>query len=256
VSSSDPWVAKLTIETPEQTSLEYPLAGVGSRFLALALDTLIQYGVGILLFMIFAIILPVGEVFRGAFNWAAAILILCLFLLMFGYYAIFEAIWNGQTPGKRVARLRVIQDSGRPLTVYQAILRNLVRTVDYLPSMYVVGILCAFISRQHKRLGDFAAGTVVVHERPIEHVAMAAVAPNAAAAPAYGIGRLSAEELQLIESFLQRRSYLAADVRANMARQIANHFAARLPSAGTERQADEPFLEALAREGRATAGYR
>jgi hypothetical protein len=72
----------------------------------------------------------------------------------------------------------------------------------------------------------------------------------------YSVGPLSAEELQLIESFLQRRSFLAADVRANMARQIANHFVAKMSLSGTERQADEPFLEALAREGRATAGYR
>src|SRR5690242_5346487 len=106
----------LTIETPEQVTLEFPLAGVGSRFLALALDTLIQFGLGALL-GILAIVVYWG-VLGGAVRarpWVLAAFVILAFLFQFGYFAFFEAIWNGQTPGKRRLHLRVIRDSGRPI---------------------------------------------------------------------------------------------------------------------------------------------
>lgn len=258
MSSSDPWVDKLTIETPEQTSLEYPLAGVGSRFLAVALDTLIQWGAGLVLFTVFIIVLPLGKFWEGTINWAVAVLILGMFLLMFGYFAIFEAIWNGQTPGKRLTRLRVIQDSGRPITVYQAILRNLLRIADYLPGMYLAGIISILVSKQNKRLGDFVAGTVVVHEKPFEQSQMTWETPQAetTSASQFNVSRLTTEELRLIESFLQRRDYLSAEVRGTLARQIAARIAEKLALAPEERPAPEAFLEEIARERRGMAGYR
>jgi uncharacterized RDD family membrane protein YckC len=257
VSSSDPWVDKLTIETPEQTSLDYPLAGIGSRFLAVALDTLIQWGAGLVLFTLFVMVIPAVQIWQGTFNWALAVLILCVFLLMFGYFAIFEAVWNGQTPGKRITRLRVIQDSGRPITVYQAIARNLLRIVDYLPGLYVAGIISVLVSKQNKRLGDFVAGTVVVHEKPFEQSQMSWETPAAepAVGPQYNVARLTEQELQLIESFLQRRTYLPGEVRATLAAQIANRLAEKLALSPAERPAPEPFLEELARERRGMAGY-
>jgi uncharacterized RDD family membrane protein YckC len=133
---------KLTIETPEQTHLEFPLAGIGSRFLALAVDSLIQF---ITLFSVFLFGMIVGT---GSFvfwpegwNWTAAILVIMVFLITYVYYAFFESVWNGQTPGKRYTRLRVIKDSGRPITPYEAITRNMLRVVDQIPGVYAVGIL-------------------------------------------------------------------------------------------------------------------
>jgi len=110
---------KLTIETPEQIPLEFPLAGIGSRFLAIALDMLIQTLAFLLLIFAGELLVPtVARFTPRAWTWAAAIFFLLLFLLYSGYYALFEIFWNGQTPGKRLVRIRVIGDSGRPITVY------------------------------------------------------------------------------------------------------------------------------------------
>src|SRR5579864_2173947 len=127
MDSPDPvttsWDDKLTIETPEQTSLEFPLAGVGSRCMALLVDTLIQIIVGFLLFLLWLFIDSRSGGGAGpsgvAALWGKAVIVFGGFLLIYGYFALFESIWNGQTPGKRVAHLRVIQESGRPLQVWQ-----------------------------------------------------------------------------------------------------------------------------------------
>ncbi len=262
------WDDKLTIETPEQTSLEFPLAGVGSRCLAMVLDTLIQTGVFLVLIILLLILqsqLPTGAAGMGSAGlWAQALFYIAAFILYFGYFALFEAMWNGQTPGKRVARLRVIQESGRPLQVWQAIARNLMRIVDQLPGFYAVGMTSALISKQNRRLGDFVAKTVVVHERPLTRISVGwASAPIAGStslgnstlgansasvvnstslagallppSPTWaansnilGAGRLGPEEVRLIEAFLERRDSLDWDVRSKMARQITAHVSERL----------------------------
>jgi len=173
---------KLIIETPEQTAIEFPLAGIGSRFLAVLIDSLIQIAVLIILGLI---LVGVGFGFRSAGFagsptagvWIVAILIFIYFLLMYGYFILFESIWNGQTPGKRLTHIRVIKDSGQPITAIDAVGRNLLRLVDQLPFAYGFGVLCAWISPQSKRLGDYVAGTVVVHEKPFETVAPQWTAP-------------------------------------------------------------------------------
>src|SRR5215472_11659011 len=113
----------LIIETPEQIPLRFLLAGIGSRFLALALDSLIQVLATLVLVVLAFVILgghkPSGA--NGGETWVIALLVLLFFLIQFGYFAFFEAIWNGQTPGKRYMRLRVIKDSGRPITPVDAL---------------------------------------------------------------------------------------------------------------------------------------
>jgi len=267
VSSPDPspeqWIDKLIIDTPEQTSLDFSLAGIGSRFLALALDTLIQ-GVALIALGLLALALMAGSwsYWREGGIWVAAVAWLVGFVLYFGYFAVFEAVWNGQTPGKRFARLRVIQESGRPISVYQAIARNLLRLVDQFPGFYAIGIVSAFLSRQNKRLGDYVAGTVVVHEMSLAEVQPEWGSSETAAVAHYNAKRLGAEELQLIETFLQRRSHLSVEVRTQMARQIAERLAQKLRIPPEQRRGpvlpggDEAFLEALAQERRGTAGYR
>jgi uncharacterized RDD family membrane protein YckC len=155
-------VDKLIIETPEQTVLEFPLAGIGSRALALAIDTLLQIAVLAVLGLIAGIISYEGVLPRLGKQYVFAVLIFLAFLSQFGYFAFFEVIWNGRTPGKRWIHLRVITDSGRPLGAQGAILRNLMRIVDSLPSIYAVGIITSLISPQNKRVGDYLAGTVVI----------------------------------------------------------------------------------------------
>lgn len=249
---------KLTIETPEQTVLEFEVAGVGSRFLALAYDTLLQILVGIGLLIVFLIVgvaLPSGA---DTGIWFAAIIILAYFLLYFGYFALFEVLWNGQTPGKKKEGLRVIKDSGRPITPSEAVGRNLMRIVDQLPAFYAIGICSVLLSRQNKRLGDFVTGTIVVHEKSLlDAKPVWEPPPTGQTGPAtsFGSERLTPEEFALVEAFLNRRSSLPADVRFTMADQIARQIRPKLSVPPGELLYAEKLLEAVVQERRSSAGY-
>ena len=247
---------KLTIETPEQIPLEFPLAGIGSRFLAIAVDTLIQTAVALVLLLIALFIFAGLDLFSSpAGVWFVALGVLVAFLLQSGYFVFFEALWNGQTPGKRQMHLRVIKDSGRPITVYDAFARNLLRIVDSLPGLYAVGIISMLVSSQNKRLGDYVAGTVVVHERPLEkQVEVKWTTPGRDFS--FDTLQISPQEFQLIEAFLLRRSQLAPDVRVHMAREIVSRLAPKLQIHAEESVRPEPLLEALATEYRNRARFR
>jgi len=248
---------ELIVETPEQIPLEFPLAGIGSRFLALALDTLIQALAGVVLAVaagFTGVARTVSEA-RGA--WATAILVLLAFLVEFGYFAVFEALWNGQTPGKRWMHLRVIEDSGQPITAYEAVARNLLRIVDSIPLLYGVAIITALLSSHSKRLGDYVAGTVVVREGV--NAAAAGTGWDLTASPAasrHSVARLLPDEFQLIEAFLLRRSQLASPVRVETARRIIQRFAARLEISTEDQRNPEALLEALATAYRSQARFR
>ena len=250
---------KLIIETPEQTSIEFPLAGIGSRFLAVLLDSLIQGAAVLVLVLIFVGVgFSVGSAGFGRSRatgvWIVAVLILFYFLLNYGYFIFFEAVWNGQTPGKRLTHIRVIKDSGQPITAIDAVARNLLRIVDQLPFAYGIGVLCAWISSQSKRLGDYVAGTVVVHERPVETVAPQWNVPAQTAWHQYGANRLTPEEIALVETFLSRRAALEAGVRYDTAAGILRRIESKL-TMPAERPTAEKILEELSFERRSTAGY-
>ncbi len=248
---------KLTIDTPEQTALEFPLAGIGSRFLAMTIDTAIQLVAFFILFLILAIAVPTLRSFGSiAPQWAIAFLIVAGFLIYYGYFAFFEAAWNGQTPGKRYAQLRVMKDDGRPINAYDAIARNLLRIVDQLPVFYGVAIISVFLSKQNKRLGDFVAGTVVVHEKTVD-----AARPFLEIRPddstmVYDVSRITLDELQLIETFLQRRDTFEPALRGSMASQISSRIAQKLEVQVYGWPANEKFLEAVHTQYRASGRYR
>jgi uncharacterized RDD family membrane protein YckC len=148
----------LFIATPERISFSYQLAGLGSRFLAQLIDLII---LGIAL-----IILGIGTAALGLDgNTSSLILVLGIFILTNGYFVFFEGLWSGQTPGKRASKLRAVGQEGQPITFEQALTRNLVRNLDFLPFGYGVGLIALFANGRGKRLGDLAAGTVVVRER-------------------------------------------------------------------------------------------
>jgi uncharacterized RDD family membrane protein YckC len=244
---------KLIIDTPEQIALEYSLASAGSRFLALGIDTLLQLVAFAFLGLIAVSGVYLGtRVFAGIATWLLALLLVAAFLLYYGYFAMFEALWSGQTPGKRAIGIRVIVASGRPLGPFDAILRNLLRIVDQMPGMYAVGLLSIFLTQRNQRLGDLAAGTVVVHDRAIERPAM----PDAVRAPVrYGAHRLTPEEVALVETFLQRRHALEPDVRLATARRIVERVVRRLSlsmgSSAMDPSIDEErLLEEIVREYR------
>ena len=236
--------------------LQFPVAGVGSRFLALALDSLIQAAIGIVAFILVAVF----GVASGAVQqplWLVALLIAVLFLLTFAYFAAFEIAWNGQTPGKRMVGIRVVKDSGRPLTPAESIGRNLMRIIDQLPGFYAVAVIVALISPRNKRLGDYVAGSMVVRE-----ASFAEVKPVWQAGPAQppplphpAASLLSIEDLTLIDKFLHRRAELAPDVRTRIAEEILARIRMR---SGLEIALDatpETILEALAYGRRAAGGY-
>ena len=254
MSSAD----KLTIETPEQTSLEFPLAGIGSRFLAIALDTLLQMASFLILILIATAALWADFTGIMGKQWVVATLIFIAFLVQFGYYAFFETLWNGQTPGKRWTHLRVIKDDGRSISPYDAILRNLLRIVDALPTLYATGVITMLISQENKRVGDYAAGTVVIHEKPLLEANSiwktgASPAPSLAIHPS---AQLTVNELELVETFLERRLNLDVETRRSMARQIAERLGQRLDVPGEARPDSEKFLEAVAEQRRNAARFR
>jgi uncharacterized RDD family membrane protein YckC len=248
---------KLTIDTPEQTALEYPIAGLGSRFLAILMDTAIQ---AVLAFFVIIIGMFIGaglSTFGGLGpQWIVAIIVVLLFLLNSGYFALFEIFWNGQTPGKRYAQVRVIKDDGRPIGAYEAIVRNAVRLVDSLPAMYGVGLISIFLSRKSKRLGDFVAGTVVVHEKTLEGIRPYAETTLDETLPPIDVSKVTLEEVRLIETFLNRRDSLDPGLRTTMAMQIANRLADKMEVKIYGWPRTERFLEAVIEQCRQSDRFR
>ncbi len=242
----------LTIETPEQIPLEFALAGVGSRFLALALDTLIQAAA--LLLVLAIAVAPAALAWQQAGVWPAAILVFLLFLIQFGYFAFFEAVWSGQTPGKRALHLRVIKVTGRRSGTLDAIARNLLRIVDALPGVYAVGVLSALISPESRRLGDYVAGTVVVREGTGGEKDSVAWTPTLSiAGTRYDVNRVAGEEFAVIEAFLVRRDQLDHGIRTAIASKILDRLAPKLGLSAADRARPEAVLEPLAAQYRRQA---
>ena len=162
----------LVIETPERVPLHFALASIGNRFIACAIDHTIQIVALLVLVITFAIIADyadLGNRLANAPKWLIALLVILVFLLMSGYFAIFEWLWHGQTPGKRWMKLRVIREDGRPISFFEAIVRNLLREFDIMPfPFYSVGLISVFATDRDQRVGDLVAGTVVVREREAE----------------------------------------------------------------------------------------
>jgi len=244
---------QLNIETPEQVDLRLPIAGIGSRFLAILTDTIIQIVAELLLILFLVLFLSAsqrehfGDVSDTAGKWLLAAILLFHFLLFWGYFALFEAFWHGQTPGKRLVKIRVIKDSGRQITLFEALARNLVRVVDMIPpNLYFVGLISMLCNKQQKRLGDFVAGTIVIHERTSEQPLLGHNSRSITASvyqpprtevpqrigtshpPADAVARLRAEDLNVIESFLARALDLDLSTRSEIASRIATSMFAKM----------------------------
>jgi len=266
----DPNSDQLSIETPELVDIEMPLAGIGSRFIALLIDTLIWFAALFLLFLIFWAISPAMEAFSQiSYQWQVAIWVFVLFLFNWGYFTLFEAFNNGRTPGKRIARIRVIQRSGRPIGLFESMARNFVRYIDQIPFFYAVGVITMFVTRQHQRLGDLAAGTLVVRDRDPETspwtnspdsptrtftaqlFSPSVVAPEPhtlVSLPAADVARLSSADLEVLEGFFARRLDMALPTREALAERIAAAIRAKSGLEVPPGVSTETFLEATARQ--------
>jgi uncharacterized RDD family membrane protein YckC len=262
---------QLTIDTPEQVAIRFPIAGIGSRFLALLADTLLQGVVYAVVFLILILVIssaPSGfqDIARTREKWFIAGIILFYFVLHWGYFTLFEAFWNGQTPGKRLCKIRVIRDSGRQITFFESLTRNLIRAVDELPGFYAVGIVTMLSNRRNKRLGDLAAGTLVVHERPSEApvwtgagsrtITAAAFPPAPAAPPSFvpgavdlpadAVARLGPDDLNVIDHFFARAIDIDIPRRRALAERLARQMTAKMGIPLPEGITPERFLESAA----------
>jgi uncharacterized RDD family membrane protein YckC len=249
-------IEKLTIDTPEQISLEYPLAGLGSRFLALLLDSLIQGVVVFFVFLAMVILMPgIDALTPEGAKWLIAVWIIVGFLLYWGYFALFETVWKGQTPGKRALGLRVIKDNGGSIGASEAMSRNLLRAIDSLGG-YAVGILTIFLNKQNKRLGDYVAGTVVVHEHAANEAQPYWNTRESGTDALYTIQDMRPEEVEVLESFLARRIELDPQTRWRIGHEMASRMATRLQLSPEQRPQDEDLIEAVVRQYRKSASYR
>ena len=257
----------LIIETPERVPLHFALASIGNRFLACAIDHALQ----VLTIIVMAIALTLianysslGDQFANAPKWVKAILIVIVFLIFSSYFAFFEWIWNGQTPGKRLLKLRVIREDGRPVTFWEASVRNLLRTLDMMPApFYSIGLISVFVSSSDQRVGDMVAGTVVVREREAEAPAFAEVFASPVSDPALrrsfkpvdfvaDINVLTESEIEVVETFLRRRWDLAEMARQWMAWRVSLPIMYKLrPTYDLSTFTYEGFLEELLHRYRA-----
>lgn len=204
---------RFVVETPENIRFGYDIADIGSRFLAVLIDSLIQSVLYVILF-IGGIIVSAGlnqvDLPEPVSILIAVALFLFVFLIQFGYFIFLEIFMAGQTPGKRLFNLRVVKDNGNPLSPVDSIVRNLVRIVDFFPIAYGIGVIVMFLNRRAKRLGDFAAGTIVVKMRDQVKLNDLRVAPRTTepVAPLYetGLGRLQEADVAMVESFLLRQT--------------------------------------------------
>ena len=235
----------LVIETPERVPLAFALASIGNRFLAATIDHFIQFFSVATIVWIFMYAAAGSDsedtgvlsvLSSEAPKWLIAIMLFIVFLLFTGYFIFFEWLWNGQTPGKRLLKLRVIRDDGRPITLWEAVARNLLRVFDAIPGfvipIYSVGLIVIFLNSRDQRVGDIFAGTVVIRERTDEAPTFAETFSNPVADAAFrrvqkrtdfstDVAQLTNDEIEVVESFLRRRWDLTDRQRLWMAWRIA-----------------------------------
>src|SRR5437899_8997409 len=253
------------VETPEHVDVRFELAGVGSRVAAGLLDLLLVW-LGLMLLWvgggaIVSDIVPHGT----ASGWLTAGLILLTFCLIWGYFTLFEALNGGRTPGKQALAIRVVMDTGRSITPPASVVRNLVRFIDcYFPALpFAPALLSIALHPSNKRLGDMAAGTIVVRDRPTDWT-LATPVPTAAEATAEletGPPELSEEEFRLLDRFLGRINDLTPEVQVRITTDLVRRFEPRIPRRTTDGQAylvavfaEEPRKRRSGSATRATAG--
>lgn len=254
----------LIIETPERVQLAFALASIGNRFLAALIDHFIQLLVLLFVSAIANVILEGYGINSEKVlfseelgKWAYAILIIVFFLIFAGYFVFFEWIWSGQTPGKRWLKLRVIREDGRPITLWEALARNLIRFFDIFPGLYSIGLITVFLSNRDQRLGDLFAGTVVIRERTDEAPTFTETFSNPTSDAAFrrvqkrtefkaDLSSVKETEIEVVENFLRRRWDLTERQRIWMAWRVALPLMYKIkPSYDLETFTYEGFLEEL-----------
>ena len=262
----------IAVLTSENVRLTYTLAGMGSRFAAFLADTII---ISILVFALTVLFLSFGlaavpmDEF-GDFNieqmsLVTAFYIFAVFLLLWGYYFLFEWISWGQTPGKQLLGIRVAMANGAPADTVACAVRNVVRIVDLTLAFFGVTFFVMIFTPRYQRLGDLAAGTVVVKRRRLtfdDVFSASRDADRAADSAAREIERsdlsvqvkINDAELQLLSRFVERRGSLPESVRRKLAKDLAGRIRARAHGDAADNLSDEILIEAVLKEQMVSGG--
>jgi uncharacterized RDD family membrane protein YckC len=215
---------RVTIATPEGITIELVLAGLGSRFIARLLDTVIQ--------LVLIITLAMGTGLASPPGYVRASVVVLIFFVIFAYDVPFELLNGGRTIGKMTAGIRVVSVGGEPVSFLGSAIRNILRIVDFLPVFYAVGSIALVATSRDQRLGDLAAGTVVVRDKFRVTTAMPApLTVPADAVATWDVSALDNGDLVPVRQFLDRRLTVSWPVRAYFGTQLAGRVAARVAGA-------------------------
>jgi uncharacterized RDD family membrane protein YckC len=232
---------RIAIPTPEGIELEYTLAGLASRFIALLVDLLLRAAV---LGALTAVVYGVLD------NWIGGLVVIAAaFLALFAYDIGFEVWGGGRTPGKRWSGLRVVMDSGRPIGFVASAVRNLLRLLDGPPTLFVVGAVTILATKRNQRLGDLAAGTIVVRERHARATGTPfeiRTASTIGGVEGVDVTAVSAVELAAIRDFLARRDGLTPEARARVSKRLADRLEPKVGGLPPGGLAPEQMLETIA----------
>lgn len=224
----------LDIKTPEFVSIQFQIAGLGSRSAAFIIDQLLLMAFNILSLIILFFVLDgmskMEFIFIGN-SLPIAITIIALFLANTGYFFVYEFFSGGRTLGKKLMGIRVIQENGHSITLLSSFIRNLIRIIDSLPTAYFLGIIMIFFHSKHKRLGDLVAGTIVVHERsakrkkklsPLENeLDSRGLSKDNLTLDEWTLKSLGMKDWKLVKTYASRFLQIPLDERNQLTEQIA-----------------------------------
>ena len=253
------------IETPENVELVRPLAGIGSRMIAGIIDNLLIAGIYAVLLLLAVIFLPYSwsdmvDSTRSTGTWGLAVVILIFFVVYWGYFVAFEMLTNGRSPGKKHMRIRVVKEGGGPIRFTDIAIRNLLRAVDSL-GFYAVAGVSMFLTQKAQRLGDLAAGTVVLSEQMRDYSAKSdrpvrtqwGKEASPAALRATG---LSPEEYRVLRNYWSRRDQLTLEARMKVLPHLLEPVLARagLQAGDTSLEGLEGYVYALLQKAEGAEG--
>jgi uncharacterized RDD family membrane protein YckC len=239
----------LEIATPERVSVDLPLAGIGYRTLAYAIDAGVLFAAWVVLYFVLTLIqTDVLASFQTLNSLVQTLLVVGVFAAQWVYWTACEVFWGGRSVGKRALRIRVVRQDGTAVGVLESAVRNLLRVVDFLPVAYAGGVLCLLLTQRHQRLGDLLAGTVLVRDEEVD------LSKYAAPARREGHSPLPHADVELILGYLERAPSLAPDAREKLAAALVDRFAPGLDEAGRAQikstvASAEAYLAGRARAG-------
>ncbi|MBC1236231.1 RDD family protein [Nostoc sp. 2RC] len=246
---------RISFQTPESVELEFTLAGIGNRALALLIDYTVL-GISLLLFVLIWTVFSTQLLKflenlvtnpRNIGLWLLAIFFFIGFAIYIGYFVFFETLWFGQTPGKRIAKIRVVRDDGRLIGLQQATLRALLRPFD---ETLFIGAFLIMLGNREKRLGDLAAGTIVIQAQPANAsnliISEQAKILHDELLQTANLSQLLPDDFAVIREYLQRRSAMSLKARASLSLNLAQQVKSiinleKLP----ENYTPDVFLEAI-----------